>query len=65
MSATPPRDDNEKWYSIYLIINLTFEEEEEKITLKKTTKNFGPPNQRLLHSQTFKDDGLFPAHSSE
>ena len=21
-AATPPRDDNEKWYSIYLIINL-------------------------------------------
>tara|TARA_B100000519_G_scaffold201586_1_gene217565 strand:- start:791 stop:1123 length:333 start_codon:yes stop_codon:yes gene_type:complete len=39
MSATPPHDDNEKWYSIYLIINLTFEEEEEKITLKKTTND--------------------------
>ena len=63
-AATPPRDDNEKWYSIYLIYKFE-EEEEEKITLKKTTKNFGPPNQRLLHSQTFKDDGLFPAHSSE
>jgi len=38
MSATPPRDDNEKWYSIYF--NYKFEEEEEeKITLKKTTND--------------------------
>jgi hypothetical protein len=30
MSATPPRDDNEKWYSIYLIINLKKKKKKKK-----------------------------------